>query len=475
MSARRGSVMTSMFSTSQVACVDLTKTKEPIHTGIGFLDHMMDQINSHAQIGVGLTVHNHSDLNSLGNKGDDDDNNQHDRNRLASSDQNSLLRHVGWTLGSQLALLNKFLNLEDEATATSRFCCPLDEALVECVLTKPACSSNKKRKLDDGESAKNTKPVGSLVKYELAPFGVFPKDTGRTQIGHLKTAALEEFWKAFAKSTGLEISLVKVRGDNGHHIVESTFKAFSRAIRNLLDGTNTTANEARLQQSVWGPESANWKQSLALKRQGTVERSTKETKIKVSLALDGGEAGVSVKTGITTLDEFFSTLAKEACMSLTIDCSGDTWVDDHHTAEDVAIAVGQVLTQALGTKAGLNRMWCAKHECGSGNVEVTMDLSNRPCLTHNLALTEHESEEKVGDLSVEMLDHVLDSLVVNGRMTVHVLLMQDGATNGDSSKVSLMDKAMATAAAFGKALKYCAMVDHRRAGQTASSKGTLSV
>ena len=95
-----------------------------------------------------------------------------------------------------------------------------------------------------------------------------------------------------------------------------------------------------------------------------------------------------------------------------------------------------------------------------------MDLSNRPCLTHNLALHEAK-EEKIGDLSVEMFDHVLDSLVVNGRMTVHVVLQGE---NG-----SLMDRAMATAAAFGKALKHCAMLDHRRAGQTASSKGTLSV
>ena len=57
-------------------------------------------------------------------------------------------------------------------------------------------------------------------------------------------------------------------------------------------------------------------------------------------------------------------LAKEANMSLTVQCSGDLWVDDHHTSEDVAIAVGQVLTKALGSKAGLNRMWCAQGKSG---------------------------------------------------------------------------------------------------------------
>jgi imidazoleglycerol-phosphate dehydratase len=492
---RRGST-TSLFTTTGVACVDLTKNPKPIHTGIGFLDHMMDQINSHAQIGVGLTVHHHSDFSSLSNdsklSGSDDKDHpsSSNHNRLSQANQASLLRHVGWTLGSQLALLNKFLSLEDDTTATSRFCCPLDEALVECVLVKPAVP-NKKRKLEEGTtSTTSTKPVGDLIRYELAPFGKFPKETGRTKIGHLETAALEEFWKAFAKSTGLQISLVKLRGDNGHHIVESTFKAFSRAIRNLLDGTNTTTasttpnhkESAPYQQAMWGESSLNWKQSLELKRQGTVERSTKETNIHVALQLDGGVAGVQIDTGIQTLDRFFTVLAQEAALSLTIACRGDLWVDDHHTAEDVAIAVGQVLNTALGTKAGLNRMWCAQHTVGAATVEVTMDLSNRPCLIHNLAL-EDGKEEHVGDLSVEMFDHVLESLVVNGRMTVHIVLeetapkKEEEEENGTEPQhpSTLEDRAMATAAAFGRALKYWTMVDHRRAGKTASSKGTLSV
>lgn len=515
MSAHRRPSVSSLFTTTEVACVDLQKTQHPLRTGLGYFDHMMDQINSHAQIGVGLTVHHHSDFSSLSNKtkakkttttdgdeGDEEEPYLHNRLAVSTVDQASLLRHVGWTIGSQMMLMPKFLGLDDDVTATSRFCCPLDEALVECVLTKPVATNKKRRLEEDGSAAAkvaasvNVKPVGELVKYELAPFGVFPKSTGRTKIGCLETVALEEFFKAFSRSTGLEISLTKVRGDNGHHIVESTFKAFSRAMRNLLDGTDTrevgkkskqpqsssdqNQSDSHMQQAMWGPTSMNWKQSIALKREGSVERSTKETKINVKLALDGGAAGVNISTGIQTLDEFFTILAAEACMSLNIDCKGDLWVDDHHTAEDVAIAVGQVLTTALGTKAGLNRMWCARETVASDGdgdgsdqfVEVTMDLSNRPCLTHNLALEDAE-EEMIEDLSVEMLDHVLDSLVVNGRMTVHIVLSP--ASSNSNSSAALKNRAMATAAAFGKALKFCAMVDHRRAGTTASSKGTLSV
>ena len=91
-----------------------------------------------------------------------------------------------------------------------------------------------------------------------------------------------------------------------------------------------------------------------------------------------------------------------------------------------------------------------------------MDLSNRPCLTQNLSL---HDDEYVGDLSTEMFDHVLDSLVMNGQMTVHVL---------QKSKGNVKDLVIATAEAFGRALRLCAAVDPRRAGKTASSKGTLS-
>jgi imidazoleglycerol-phosphate dehydratase len=95
-----------------------------------------------------------------------------------------------------------------------------------------------------------------------------------------------------------------------------------------------------------------------------------------------------------------------------------------------------------------------------------MDLSNRPCFTHNLSLDRGDGVEKVGDLSLEMFEHALDSLVVNAKVTVHVVELEVG---------SLEDMVLATAMSFGEALKYCSMVDLRRSGATASSKGTLSV
>jgi imidazoleglycerol-phosphate dehydratase len=323
----------------------------------------------------------------------------------------------------------------------SRFCCPLDEALVECIIEKAS-----------GE--------GSLVEYTLAPYGIFPKGQGRSKIGQWETVAIASFWTEFAKESQLNLSFRKIRGDNGHHIVESSFKAFSRAMRQYLDTP-----------IVFAVGSENDQASVALGRRAMVERSTKETSISVRLELNGSSENTKVETGIPALDEFFTLLATEANMTLQIKCDGDLWVDDHHSAEDVSIAVGQCLTEALGTKAGLNRMGIASSEM----VEVTMDLSNRPYLGHNL----HETlgrEEYVdpivshggSQLSCEMLEHVLDSLVMNGRMTVHIVeTTKEGAT--------VKESVMATAAAFGRALGVCAMVDKRRAGQTASSKGTLSV
>eukprot|EP00585_Thalassiosira_rotula_P012550 CAMPEP_0196133564 /NCGR_PEP_ID=MMETSP0910-20130528/2742_1 /TAXON_ID=49265 /ORGANISM="Thalassiosira rotula, Strain GSO102" /LENGTH=437 /DNA_ID=CAMNT_0041393307 /DNA_START=37 /DNA_END=1350 /DNA_ORIENTATION=+ len=437
--------MADEFTLSNVVCIDTAKSPHPISTGIGFFDHMIDQLNSHAQIGVSVTV------NKEGN--DDVDAKNHSFevvNRYAEEDQAKIMGSVGAALGKELSKLKY-----PAGDRSSRFCCPLDEALVECILTK---------KKNGGD--------GKLVNFTLPPYGKYPVNKGRAKIGSMKTQYVETFFSNVAQTSGMDISLVKIRGDNGHHVVESAFKAFSRALRNLIDGTNTNNYTSAEFEKMWGVKSDSHISSLDLCREGKLERSTKETSILVHVLLNGLAKGaddsVNVSTGIETMDKFVSILAEEAMMSIEAKCNGDLYVDDHHTSEDVSIALGQVLNTAFGTKAGLNRMWCAVGTYGDAEVEVTMDLSNRPCITHNLSLSSNPNDEEyAGDLSVEMLDHVIESLVMNSRSTVHILEKKVGKT--------VVETALATAMAFGKALRMCAAVDPRRAGKTASSKGTLSV
>jgi imidazoleglycerol-phosphate dehydratase len=414
-------------------CDDLKKPSGPILTGVGFLDHMIDQFNSHAQIGTSVTITDSADAVGDVNV----------RNRHADHDQGKLMSLVGSSLGLEF---KRVLEQSPHTGKTSRFCCPLDEALVVCTM-------------------KRAPGKGNLTSYTLPPFGKYPA-AGRKHLGTMEIDKLEYFWKSLAESADLEITLHKVRGDNAHHIVESSFKAASRALRNLLDGTDTDSSmeHARVDE-MYGPESANWKEGVAQGRQGSVTRKTKETSISATAKFDGGATGVQVETGIQVLNKFFITMATNAAVSLAVECKGDLWIDEHHTSEDVSIAVGQVLNEAFGTKAGINRMWCAAAEVGRSKVEVTMDVSNRPCLTHNLTLD--NGEEKVGDLSMEMLEHVLNSLVENAHMTVHIVQLQPNP--------NVQETVDALAIAFGQALKYCSMIDCRRSGATASSKGTLSV
>ena len=464
---------TTTSSTSDGSGGDAGEKKVPIRTGIGYLDHMLDQLNSHAQVGVGLIVAA-ADADSDASEGSDINSTMSsydDPNWLAGYNQVELCTLVGRSLGEALHrdILSKREGAKDlspssSSSSTSRFCCPLDEALVECVISSSSSSSEKND--DFGVDA----GVGVLA-YNVAPYGIYPT-SGRTHIGSLETFAIESFWKAVAESSRLNLSFKKIRGDNAHHIVESSFKAFSRALRNYLDDP-----------TIWDVDGSNHKATLPLARVGTIERSTKETSISVQLCLDD-PTKTDIHTGIPTLDEFYKTLAGEAHIGLAIKCDGDTWVDDHHTAEDVSIAVGQCLTQALGTKAGLNRMWVSEsNDAGDGTVvvEVTMDLSNRPCLSHNLHETlsrqEYVDNGNVSNastrLTCEMLEHCLDSLVMNGRMTVHIVEKKKESSSLSNS--SVMDVVLCTASAFGKALRVCSMIDPRRAGKTASSKGTLSV
>ena len=149
-------------------------------------------------------------------------------------------------------------------------------------------------------------------------------------------------------------------------------------------------------------------------RNATIERSTRETTISLSLVVDG--TGVAdVATGIGFLDHLLTALAHHARFDLNLRCVGDLNVDDHHTAEDCALALGSALDQALGDRVGIARFGHAFAPLDEALSRVVVDLVTRPVAVVSLGLT----RERLGALACENVPHVLRSLAMAGRFTLH--------------------------------------------------------
>lgn len=147
----------------------------------------------------------------------------------------------------------------------------------------------------------------------------------------------------------------------------------------------------------------------------TVERVTKETTVSVELAVEG-TGRCEVQTGVGFLDHLLAAFARHARFDLTVRCVGDLDVDDHHTVEDVALAVGSALDRALGDRRGINRFGDALVPLDEALSRVAIDLSGRPFADVNLALR----RDMIGTLATENVTHFLRSLAVAARMTLHV-------------------------------------------------------
>jgi imidazoleglycerol phosphate dehydratase HisB len=147
----------------------------------------------------------------------------------------------------------------------------------------------------------------------------------------------------------------------------------------------------------------------------TIERTTNETRVVVEVNLAGtGES--QVRTGIGFLDHLLSTLARHARFDLTARCDGDLVVDDHHTVEDVALALGHAIDDALGDRTGVNRFGDALVPLDEALARVAVDLSGRPFADVNLGLR----RETIGTLATENISHFLRSLASTARMALHV-------------------------------------------------------
>ena len=154
-------------------------------------------------------------------------------------------------------------------------------------------------------------------------------------------------------------------------------------------------------------------------RSATVGRKTKETDIALTLDIDGsGKADVA--TGIGFLDHMLATLAKHARFDLTLKCQGDLHIDDHHTAEDCALALGAALDEALGDRAGIGRFGSAYAPLDEALARAVIDLSGRPYAYVRLGLR----SERLGGLACENVGHVLRSLAIAARATLHVDLLR---------------------------------------------------
>jgi imidazoleglycerol phosphate dehydratase HisB len=194
-------------------------------------------------------------------------------------------------------------------------------------------------------------------------------------------------------------------------------------------------------------------------RTGTIERNTRETRITASVRLDGVGAA-RIATGLGFLDHMLTALAAHARIDIDLACTGDLAVDDHHTVEDCALALGAAIDQALGDRRGITRFGYAYAPLDESLARVVIDLSGRPSASVELALV----RERIGDVATENLTHFFVSVSTTLRCALHVDVLR-GAN--DHHKAEAAFKALALA------LRQAVAVDPART-DIPSTKGTLS-
>ncbi len=190
----------------------------------------------------------------------------------------------------------------------------------------------------------------------------------------------------------------------------------------------------------------------------SVERTTRETSVQVDLDLDG-DGRADVATGIGFLDHLLSSLAHHALIDLTVRAAGDLDVDEHHTVEDVALALGSALAAALGDRAGIVRFGEATVPMDESLATAAIDVGGRPYAVIDLPFR----SERVGTLPTQMVEHALEALSRTGGLTLHVR----GSGRNDHHLAEAAFKALA------RALRAAIARDPRRSGEAASTKGSL--
>ena len=196
-----------------------------------------------------------------------------------------------------------------------------------------------------------------------------------------------------------------------------------------------------------------------MSRSANVVRETKETRVEVTLDLDGsGQA--SAKSGIGMLDHLVEQIGKHGLFDVRVTASGDLHVDEHHTVEDVGIALGQAFDKALGDRKGIVRMADATVPLDEALASVAIDISGRPFCTLDVTWT----LDRIGELPASLVEHLLASFASEAKLTLHARVLEG---DNDHHRAEAMCKAL------GRALCAATRIDPRRAGEMPSTKGTL--
>lgn len=195
-------------------------------------------------------------------------------------------------------------------------------------------------------------------------------------------------------------------------------------------------------------------------RKATIERKTNETSIAVSVDLDG-EGKFDIATGIGFLDHMLEQLSRHSLIDMKIAAKGDTQIDDHHTAEDTGIALGQALSQALGERRGINRYASLDLAMDETLTRAAVDVSGRPYLIWNVEF----SRDKVGGFDTELFREFFHALAQNAGITLHVTNLY-GTNNHHIAETCFK----AVARVFRKATE----TDPRQMDAVPSTKGTLT-
>ena len=195
-----------------------------------------------------------------------------------------------------------------------------------------------------------------------------------------------------------------------------------------------------------------------MSRKALVERTTKESDVRVELDLDGTGQATS-DTGVAFFDHMVSQLGKHGGFDLHVVTKGDLHIDAHHTVEDTSLAIGQALREALGDKSGVRRYGDALVPLDEALVQAAVDLSGRPYLVHD----EPEMVELIGSYDTTLTKHIWESIVATSQITLHVRVL---AGRNAHHVVETQFKAVA------RALRTAVELDPRVQG-IPSTKGTL--